>query len=75
MNTIVLKYYIMKVFDLSQFLQNQSLEETIEVLDDMLYLLVLKTDFIGLSENLVHQYLTIRELRNVFIHLKQQENG
>ena len=34
---------------LSQFLQNQSLEETIEVLDDMLYLLVLKTDFLGLS--------------------------
>lgn len=58
-----------------EFLQNQSLEETIEVLDDMLYLLVLKTDFMGLSENLVHQYLTIRDLRNVFIHLKQQENG
>lgn len=61
--------------ELSQFLQNQSLEETIEVLDDILYLLVLKTDFMGLSENLVHQYLTIRELRNVFIHLKQQGNG
>jgi len=61
--------------EFSQFLQNQSLEETIEVLDDMLYLLVLKTDFIGLSENLVHQYLTIRELRNVFIHLKERENG
>ena len=60
---------------LSQFLQNQSIEETIEVLDDMLYLLVLKTDFMGLSENLVHQYLTIRELRNVFIHLKLEENG
>ncbi|MEQ8905134.1 hypothetical protein [Ekhidna sp.] len=33
----------MKELELSQFLQNQSLEETIEVLDDMLYLLVLKT--------------------------------
>lgn len=61
--------------ELSQFLKNQTLEETIEVLDDMLYLLVLKTDFLGLSEDLVHQYLTIRELRNLFIHLKQQENG
>jgi len=60
---------------LNKFLQNQSPEETIEVLDDMLYLLVLKTDFLGLSENLVHQYLTIRELRNVFIHLKEQDNG
>lgn len=65
----------MKNFNLSQFLQNQSLEETIEVLDDMLYLLVLKTDFMGLSKILVHQYLTIRELRNVFIHMKEQQNG
>ncbi|MEM6643571.1 MAG: hypothetical protein AAF616_11380 [Bacteroidota bacterium] len=65
----------MKNLELSQFLQNQSIEETIEVLDDMLYLLVLKTDFVGLSENLVYQYLTIRELRNVFINLKGQENG
>ena len=65
----------MDKINFKKFLQNQSLEETIEVLDDMLYLLVLKTDFMGLSENLVHQYLTIRELRNLFIHLKQQENG
>ncbi|MEQ9405023.1 MAG: hypothetical protein RIM99_15630 [Cyclobacteriaceae bacterium] len=65
----------MKLLSLSQYLQNQSVEETIEVLDDMLYLLVLKTDFLGLSENLVHQYLTIRELRNLFIHLSKEENG
>ena len=61
--------------ELRTFLQNQSIEETIEVLDDMLYLLVLKTDYQGLSENLAHQYLTIRELRNLFIHLNKEENG
>ena len=51
---------------LTQFLQNQSIEETIEVLDEVLCLLVPHTDCVGLSDKLAHQYLTIRDLRNVF---------
>ena len=51
------------------FLQNQTLEETIEVLDDMLLLLVIDTEQNGISPKLVHQYLTIRELRNYFFKL------
>lgn len=61
--------------NVSQFLQNQSLEETIEVLDDTLCMMIVHTEYVGLPEKLVHQYLTIRDLRNVFIHLKEQENG
>lgn len=48
------------------FLQNQTIEETIEVLDDMLLLLVIDTETNGVSPKLVHQYLTIRELRDCF---------
>ena len=54
------------------FLANQTLEETIEVLDDMLLLLVIDTERTGVSPELVHQYLTIRELRDYFRGL---ENG
>lgn len=48
------------------FLQNQTIEETIEVLDEMLLLLVIDTETNGVSPKLVHQYLTIRELRDYF---------
>lgn len=51
------------------FLQNQTLEETIEVLDDMLLLLVVDTEQNGVSPKLVHQYLTIKELRDYFKRL------
>ena len=58
------------------FLQNQSLSETIEVLDEMLYLLVLNTELMGTVPNqLVHQYLTIRELRDYFTHLQSEADG
>ena len=60
---------------LTQFLQNQSIEETIEVLDEVLCLLVLHTDCVGLSDKLTHQYLTIRDLRNVFVMLREQGHG
>ena len=60
---------------LTQFLQNQSIEETIEVLDEVLCLLVLHTDCVGLSDKLAHQYLTIRDLRNVFVMLREQGHG
>lgn len=59
---------------LESYLPAQSLTETIEVLDEVLYLLVLKTEYLGYSEDLTHQYLTIRELRNLFIDLKEQGN-
>lgn len=58
-----------------QCLQKQSLSETIKVLDDMLYLIVWNTELVGSIPNqLNHQYLTIRELRDYFIWLKQQED-
>lgn len=52
------------------FLKNQTIEETIEVLDDMLLLLVIDTETNGVSPKLVHQYLTIRELRDYFKNLR-----
>ncbi|MEO9483305.1 MAG: hypothetical protein ABJG47_07665 [Ekhidna sp.] len=55
---------------LNDFLGNQTIEETIRVLDDVLLLLVMHTECVGLSDNLVHQYLTIRELRDMFTKLK-----
>ncbi len=55
------------------FLQNQSISETVEVLDEMLYLLVLNTDINGISPKLVHQYVVIRELRNYFQELRSRE--
>lgn len=51
------------------FLQNQTIEETIEVLDDMLLLLVIDTEQNGVSPKMVHQYLTVRELRDYFRNL------
>ena len=60
---------------LTQFLQNQSIEETIEVLDEVLCLLVLHTDCVGLSDKLAHQYVTIRDLRNVFVRFTEQGQG
>lgn len=54
------------------FLQNQSISETVEVLDEMLYLLVLNTELNGVSPKLVHQYVTIRELRNYFQGLENE---
>ena len=57
------------------FLTKQSTSETIEVLDEMLYLLVLNTELVGsIPKQFGHQYLTIRELRDYFIWLKQQED-
>ena len=58
--------------DFSQFLKNQTLEETIEVLDELLCLLVVHTECVGLSEGLTHQYLTVRNLRNTFMHQRQK---
>lgn len=64
----------MKNEDLFPFLEKQSLTETITVLDEMLYLLVLNTDLVGsIPSQFVHQYLTIRELRDCFIHLREQQ--
>ncbi|MFY0602270.1 MAG: hypothetical protein JXR03_21535 [Cyclobacteriaceae bacterium] len=61
---------LLKVF------QNQSLSETIEVLDEMLYLIVLNIELMdSIPDKLTHQYLTIRELRDFFIDLNQQEHG
>ncbi|MFY0602202.1 MAG: hypothetical protein JXR03_21175 [Cyclobacteriaceae bacterium] len=60
---------------LIEFLQNQSLSETIEVLDEMLYLIVLNIELMDIiPDKLTHQYLTIRELRDFFIDLNQQEH-
>ena len=50
----------------SQYLNHQTLEETIQVLDDILLILVIHTEEHGISENLSHQYLTIRNLRDTF---------
>ncbi|MEM9337631.1 MAG: hypothetical protein AAGA66_02810 [Bacteroidota bacterium] len=62
----------MSILSFSQYLEHQTIAETIEVLDEMLYLLVLNT-YTGYSEDLTHQYITIRELRNVFIHFRTIE--
>ena len=58
--------------DFSQFLKNQTLEETIEVLDELLCLLVVHTECAGLTEDLTHQYLTIRNLRNTFMEQRRK---
>ncbi len=55
--------------DLSDYLANQSLDETIDVLDEVMSILVIHTEYAGLSENLSHQYLTIRGLRDLFVRL------
>ena len=52
--------------DFSQYIHHQTLEETIQVLDEMLLILVIHTEEHGISENLSHQYLTIRNLRDLF---------
>jgi len=51
--------------DFSQYVKNQTLDETIEVLDEVLMILVIHTEYVGLSDELVHQYLTIRNLRDL----------
>lgn len=56
------------------FLQNQTIEETIEVLDDMLLLLVIDTEQNGVSPKLVHQYLTVRELRDYYRQVADSQN-
>lgn len=62
--------------DLSEFLQTQSLEEIIEVLDEMLYVLAMYVELMdSVPDRFGHHYLTIRELRNLFIQLKQEEDG
>ena len=50
----------------SQYLNHQTIEETIQVLDEMLLILVINTEEHGISDNLSHQYLTIRNLRDTF---------
>ena len=53
----------------SEYLQQQTIEETIQVLDEILLILVIHTEEHGISENLSHQYLTIRNLRDLFMGL------
>ena len=66
----------MKSLNLSHFLQTQSLSKTIEVLDEMLYVLVLNVELSDtIPDNLCHQYLILRGLRDLFIQLKQEEDG
>lgn len=59
----------MSKIDFTEFLQDHTIDETIKVLDDILYLLVLKTEYQGVADNLVHQYLVIRGLRDVIAKL------
>ena len=59
--------------DFSHFLKDQSFEETIAVLDEVLGILVVHTGCVGLSDAFTHQYLTLRNLRNRFI--EQQAKG
>lgn len=59
----------MSSIDVTNFLSNHSIEETIEVLDDLLLILVINTEYQGLSDRLVHQYLLIRGLRDLFARI------
>jgi len=52
--------------DFARYLQDQTLEETIDVLDEILLILVKFTEEFGVDENLSHHYLTIRNLRDTF---------
>ena len=53
-----------------EFLDHHSIEETIEVLDEVLSILVINTEYQGLSDQLVHQYLLVKGLREVFFKAK-----
>jgi len=52
--------------DFTQYLQDQTPQETIDVLDEILLILVKFTEEFGIDENLSHRYLTIRNLRDTF---------
>lgn len=53
--------------DLKEYLKDQNLEETIQVLDEILLFLVTYTEENGVNDKLSHQYITIRNLRNTLI--------
>lgn len=53
------------LIDFTEFFKDQSLEETIQVLDEMLTILVIHTEQAGLAEGLSHQYLTIKYLKEL----------
>ncbi len=53
--------------DFTEFFRDQTMEETVQVLDDMLVMLVIYTEENGINENLSHQYLTIRGLRDTLM--------
>lgn len=55
------------LIDFTEYLRDQTLEETIKVLDDIMCCLMINVEEVGITENLSHQYLTVRNLRNTFI--------
>jgi len=59
------------ILDLSPFLVRYSLDETIDVLDDMLFVLVQNTELKN-AENtcLIYHYMVIKELRDYFKFLE-----
>ena len=59
--------------DFDLFFKSQSLEETIAVLDEMLCILVMHTEYAGLSGAFSHQYLTIRNLRDTFARQRRDK--
>ena len=60
----------MSKLNFSEFLDHHSVQEAIEVLDEVLSILVINTEYQGLSDQLVHQYLLVKGLREVFFKAK-----
>lgn len=51
---------------LKDYLDNQSAEETIKVLEEVMEILVIHTEYVGLSDRFVNHYLTIQDLKRLF---------
>ncbi len=60
------------IINFGSYFHEQTIEETIQVLDETLVILVINTEENGIPEKLSHQYITIRNLRNTFIQHKEQ---